>query len=229
MTDEASRPNLTAAIFGGCGMAWAGIASLFWLSLSTPEFRGISAPWIALMAGVIAVVLLTFAIVASSVASFLQRRGYWPRLLSGKAILISGAVLLALGIGTGVYDGIPQVRLKRVVPAAEGIVSDVQVAGFDSFLARRWLLSFHVTSADAERIASSLGLQEDKEVDLRRSLGKDPFFSNRGLGGDMVVPEGTRGYFRRFIDGPEDQSVEWITMAVSEEQQRAWLYVGYQN
>ena len=36
-------------------------------------------------------------------------------------------------------------------------------------------------------------------------------------------------YYKVEKDGPEDQSVGWITMVVSDERQRAWLYFGYQN
>jgi len=226
MNEDAPRRSPVRAIFGACGMALAGFAFQAWLAMSSAGFRGYGGAWAAMLTGGAAVLVFAFAVVVSFIAEWLHRRGRWPKWLGRRAILIAGVALLGLGIGSGVYESIPRVRLVNRVPAAKGLVSEVQVAGFNSFLAGRWLYSFRVTPADAERIAASLELQEDPKVDLRSSLGRDAVLSENPLPGDMVVPEGTRGYRRYAEDG---QRADWVTMAVSEEHQRAWLYMGFQN
>jgi hypothetical protein len=229
MNEEARRPNLTLAIFGACGMVLAGFAFFIWQTSSTPSFRALGGGLAVMLTVCAAVVLVPTAIVASLVITWLQSRGHWPRWLERKTILIAGATILLLAIGTGLYGSDPEDGLFSEVPAAKGVVSDVRVEGFTSFLSSRWLYSFQVKPADAERIALALGLQEDPRVNLRTSLEKDVAFSAHPLPCDMAVPEGTKGYYRVFKDGPEDQSVGWTTMAVSEQDGRAWIYRGYQN
>lgn len=230
MTTEARKSgNPGPAILAACGMILGGMAFYAWQTQSTPEFRKLGAIWALMMTGAVAVIVVPLGIIGALVASWLHDRRSFPGWLGPRVILAVGSLLLAMCVVGGLRVGIPRVRLVNRVPTADGLVSDVQGVGFNSFLARRWLFSFRVTPADAARIASSLWLQENKEVDLRRSLGRDVFFSERPLTGGMAVPEATKGYSRTFSDGPEDQSVEWITLAVSEQNQRAWLYVGYQN
>lgn len=230
MTTEARKPgNPGPAILAACGLILGGMAFHAWQTHSTPGFRQLGTIWALMMTGAAAVVVVPVSLIAALVASWLHDRGRLPRWLGSRRILVVGALLLATCIGYGLRMGSPQFRLVGQVPVADGLVSDVQAVGFDSFLARRWLYPFHVAPADAARIASALGLQESKDVDLRRSLERDVFFSGRPLSSEMAVPEGTRGYVRTSSDGPDDQSVEWITMAVSERDQRAWLYVGYKN
>ena len=216
-----------AVFLAGCMLLLAIFAAIC-LAGSTSEFWAYGVLLSLLITCPLAVIVLPVAAVLGFATAQLHKRGYVPRWINRKSITACGLGFIVFGLGAGIYQSLPAVRFKQFVPRGDYQVSDVEVTGFDSFLARRWLVSFRVPEAQVAGIAADLGLEECTDVDLRTSLRKDPHFAAKA----PVVIERAPGAgearaFKR-VDHP-GQAVEWMTLVYSAAAGRAWLFSGYQN
>lgn len=174
------------------------------------------------------VYLLPLAIIIGLVIVHLHKREHLPGWLNRRSFVIFGAGLVALATLAGLHRATPAVRLRKLVGNNLPHASDVQAEGFNSFLSRRWLFSFHTTAAEVDAIAAALRLDHFEGIDLKHSLARDVFFSKRAASLQLGVPgnEASRSYAR---SDKHAQAGEWITLVYSEDSKRAWLYSGFQN
>ncbi len=209
-------------------LALIGVFLYAWQTQATREFGGIGFVWSIFMTVAAAVVVIPICIILGLIMSWSNKRGRLPSFLNPRSVLATGVVLLMWGVVAGILGGTAKSHYSELIGIPDVRVSDVRVAGFNSFLAQRWLFSFRIAGPDAALIATSLGLRNDDAIDLRKSLDRDMFFSKSTSSIREGIPnsEGLKSYYRNDMHG---QSSEWITLAVDEANQQAWLYKGFQN
>lgn len=220
--------RLVLAVFLTAGMSLIALFGYMCFTEGTREFWGLSAFWSFLVTCAVAVFVLPVVAVIAFVIKLLQNKGQVPRWINDKSVTAFGVGIIFFGICSGLYRSIPAVRFCDIVDHGEYEVSEVDVIGFNSFLARRWLVSFRVSEHEAEAIAAALELEECSGIDLRESLRKDLFFSSRVPAAVERVPRGRKS--RSFTQTEQHgQAEEWVTFVYSDADERAWLYLGYQN
>jgi hypothetical protein len=118
--------------------------------------------------------------------------------------------------------------MERATGGVDIRANAIEVAGFNSFIASRWLYTFEATEEDVVSIASSLKLEPSDEINLKESLGRDMFFSERAYPMKPNVPgkNVSLAYGRTEKCG---QAVGWTTLVYSASSSRAWMYTGFQN
>ncbi len=223
---QTTRPG-PPVLRAGC-LAGIGIFAHLWQTQSTAEFRELGVLWsLMLMGGVVVFLLPTCAVLALAI-EWIERHGCCPRWVDGRAIRILGVMLCAWGIVAGFRDSRPMSRFKAITGMKKSGVSEVEAAGFASFLAQRWCFSFQVNVEDTAKIVSSLGLTRDDSIDLRASLRRDVVFEEKlpQAMRDLPGPEALTSYRESMNEG---QRNAWVMLSVDESQHRAWFYVGSQN
>lgn len=225
-TEKKSSPGLATLVAGGFML----LGELFyaWKTGATSEFRDVGFIWSMMTALAVAVILVPIcSFIAYLVESF-NKRDRLPRWLNSRYILALGALLFAMELARGGYSGSAKGLYSQHIGIADNRVSEVEVVGFNSFLSSRWLFAFSITVEDASHIVSELGLEEDQSIDLNASIAKDVFFMNSSSVAELKVPSSGRvkSYYRTDTRG---QSITWFTLIVDEDNNRAWLYKGYQS
>jgi hypothetical protein len=210
------------------GLALIGVFVYAWQTQSTREFGGIGFVQSIFMTVAAAVMIIPTCVILGLIVSWFNKRDRLPSFLNTRFILATGAVLLMWGVIAGLLGSTAKSLYSELIGIPDVRVSEVRVAGFNSFLAQRWLFSFRIAGPDAALIAKSLGLRNDDSIDLSKSLDRDIFFSKSNSSVRQEVPgsKGLRSYFRSDTQG---QGSGWITLVVDEANQRAWLYKGFQN
>jgi NADH:ubiquinone oxidoreductase subunit 6 (subunit J) len=212
------------------GVLWVlalGLSAL--LASATWEFMTLGAAFVIPVTFVAGIVIMGIALVLGMIARFMERRNRWPRRLSPRLIL-SVALLASLAlISWGCYSATPRQRYDRMVAAAGEHASEIDVAGFDSFLAQRWLLGFKIPPEQVPAIVSRWNLKEIDPIALGERLRSDVMLgsSKSPLVQEAPDPKGTRCFVSN-DSGPAGSS-RWITFVFREADRRAWFYRGYQN
>ena len=199
-----------------------------WITQSTSEFREIGIGWSMMGVAGLACFLLPLTILVAWVVSVSQRRRRLPRWITRKAFVASGMTIMIAAVLLGLVGARAEARLAKVTGGTGARFADVQVMGFNSFLASRWLYSFEATEEDVVSIASSLRLETFEGIDLKASLERDVFFSSRPLPIADHVP-GEEASLAYASSEEHGQSVEWTTLVYSDSAKRAWLFKGFQN
>jgi NADH:ubiquinone oxidoreductase subunit 6 (subunit J) len=204
-----------------------GISAL--LASATWEFMALGAAFVIPATLIVGIVTMGLAAVLGAVARLMERRQRWPRRLSPRLIL-SVALLASLAmIAWGGYSATPRQRYKQMVAAAGEHASEIDVAGFDSLLAQRWLLGFKIPPEQIPAIVSRWNLKEVDPIALGERLRSDVMLgsSKSPLVQEAPDPKGTRCFVSD--DSGAAGSSRWITFVFREADRRAWFYRGYQN
>lgn len=188
----------------------------------TREFRDLGLGWSGVLTTCAAVLVVPSAAVLGMILVRLHRCNRLPRWLGPWSLITMGLAGLLLGWIHGVREGAPGALLHRKTGIDGRALTNLNVSGFDSFLARRWLFSFEITSADASKLVSRLNLELLPTSDPSKILTEDLFL--RRL--TTVIPKAAKVYASREMRG---QAVSSVHFAMDEQGQRGWILVSYQN
>lgn len=204
-----------------------GISAL--IGSATWEFMALSAFSVVPLSLIAGIVSLIIASIAGWTAQALDRRRRLPRWIGPRFILSIAAFGSLAIISQAVHAATPRQRYEQMVGVAGDHASGIQVAGFDSFLARRWLLSFQFPPDQIPAMVTRWELKEVDPISLRDRLRSDAALgaSDSPLIRDAPGSEGIRCY--EWHRGGAAGSGEWITLVSRDADQKVWFYRGYQN
>jgi len=113
--------------------------------------------------------------------------------------------------------------VTRPVPST---VQDIKAAGLNSFLARRWLLSFTIDAAQVGDIVARHSLARTNYYDFQAMVDRDGFC--KGIRWARNIGLGTNALFYSRFDTAGVPS-RWVCFMVDTNSSRAWFMTGYQN
>ena len=209
---------------------WAAFALLLYLILTEATFGFF---WLGVLWGLfvmfsVAIVLVPATAVGILMVALLNRIGWLPTWVNVKASKKLGLCLVLLSLLSGLYYSRPSIRFEHLIETDGPPVSEIKAKGFNSFLARRWLISFKASETQVRSIAANLELQEEGDIDLRKSLERDIFFSK--LASELFERIPSTGFSHSYAQSDQDNETKhWIYLVYSDALQKAWLYLGYQN
>lgn len=226
-TPEAPAPSMLPVGGLGCLLSVVGMFVFTVAWSSTCEFWDLGAarffifglPLMLLtLLGVSAILLATSWILVRSRFSTRTQR----------LLLLSPWVLAAvLWLTYAVLSASPRSRFESVVvgpiPAS---VRDIRAAGFNSFLASRWLVRFTVEPQDLQGIVARCELTETEPFDFAAVVQRDG--NLRRVDWASHIPETSDG---RFFSRREEHgdAVSMILLVYDKATSQAWFLRSYQN
>lgn len=217
-------PVLPVCSFGT--LVFLALAIGIFVNFSTREFVGLAFSFELMICAVLAAFVGVATALAVLAVWFLVSRGWWPYRLGPRAIGFSGLAVFVAILATQLYAATPRQRYRSLVGVAAEQASEIEVSGFNSFLASRWLLSFKLAPEHVPAIVSRWGLKEIPPIPLRDRLRSD-LLAASGAAQNAPGAEGTRCFVSTTETG--DSSVSWITLVVRESDSRVWFFEGHQN
>ncbi len=225
--EQKPNPLWPSVLVMGVFFVLAGF-TYFFLTQATPEFYHLGIYQALFIAMGLSFFLALPTIILAVLLSLLRKKLRLPQWVCGRLFMGLGACAVVVALLLGLLHSRPKDRLMRLTSGAAADAGNVQVAGFNAFLAHRWLYAFDATEAGIATMVSELGLGHHEGYDLRSSLERDTLL----LEGDPAlmenVPNGhsTQTYSKMLLS---DQASSWMVLVYSDKTKRAWLFAGYQN
>ncbi len=223
MSSKPSRPRVWSL---GFLLAVVGVFVFTMAWSSTAEFWDIGAyGFFFLGIPLVLVTVLIASAVFLVIGWLIERRNLSSK--SQRLLLLSPWILAtAFWIASAGITAMPRSRfgatIGRPVPTS---VQNIKAAGLNSFLARRWLLSFTLDPAQAGAIVSKHSLAQTNYFDFQAMVDQDAFFK-RIPWAHNVGPNSNSLFYSRFETGMPSR---WICFIVNTNSSRAWFMTGYQN
>ena len=143
------------------------------------------------------------------------------------AYLAPSAVFFLAVVGWAVADNRPAGRFQRHVQApVPASVRDIRVAGVNSFLAKRWLLWFHLAPGDLQKIVNRQHLVESEPFDLREIVQRDVFLKQIPWGTSIPTPKPARFFKMR---QKTEQSSSGVFLMYDPLTSQAWFLSSFQR
>lgn len=113
----------------------------------------------------------------------------------------------------------------EVLNPAPASVHDIRVVGFNSFLARRWLLSFRIDSSDIGGIVARKSLTRTNYFDMQQIIAQDVFLKRVEWARDLKFDSNAVFYTRTVPGVPS----VWVRLVVNTNSSQAFFFSGHQN
>ncbi|MFO1501314.1 MAG: hypothetical protein U1G07_23485 [Verrucomicrobiota bacterium] len=220
---KASRLGLWSL---GCILNAFSVFVFMLLWSSTREFWDLG----VLMSFFFCLPLLVVSIVIASVLFWIVHRVLTGRDASLKAqrVLLLTPWLLVAGIWltAGICNSTSKSRFRSMVSnPIPPSVRDINAAGLNSFLARRWLFEFRMDAKDVDRLVRRHALTRTEAFGFDNVIARDMFLVRVEWARKISCP--TNAWFFSKVD-PGVPS-RWTYFAVETNSSRAWFLEGFQN
>ena len=216
----------------GCFGSLVTLVGVFILTLvwsSSMGFWGISAIGCLIFGLPFLFVNVLGAIVVFLVTGWLIERRNLSTKTQRLLLLTPWILVTAFWLASARITATPRARFASIVTRpVPSSAQDIKAAGLNSFLARRWLLSFTIDPARVGDIVSRHSLTQTNYYDLQAMVDRDMFFKqilwahNVGHGSNAL-------FYSRFDTRKPGGGSGWTCFIVDTNSFHAWFMTGYQN
>ena len=225
-TNNSAMPSRFRVWCLGCLLAIAAVFVFATVWSATPGFWQLGVVDFLIFGLPLALVTLLLGSLAFLIAGWFVARS---TLSFGKKrmLLIAPWILVAcFWIVFALIVGNPRSRFGAiVVRPVPSSVEDIRVAGLNSFLARRWLFSFRIESAQIDDMLARHSLERTNYFDFRETIDHDVFFKQVAWAKDAKFGTNALFYSRSEMGVPS----RWVRLVVDTNSSHAWFMIGYQN
>lgn len=210
----------------GCVIVMAGVFVFTLVSSSSRDFWDLGA-FVILIFGLplVLITVLGVSVGFLAIGWFVTRSNLATR--TQRILLLTPWILAAVfWIGAAGVSALPKRRFSTVVihPVPTS-VQDIKAAGLNSFLARRWLLTFRIEATQIGDILTKHSMVQTNYYDFQRMIDRD-IFLKRIQWAHNVDCQSNSLFYSRIDQGVPSQ---WVCLVVNTNSSRAWFMIGYQN